>query len=119
MPGFARRFQPTKPRHPPGDLADRLGDLVQQVLHRRLVTLHGGNRSVGVRLRVDELPVESIAGVCAQLSKEGALGTPVSVAKRMQGIDVTEVVGQSGDEAVPGEAAEPILSASSPKISAP
>ena len=28
----------------------------------------------------------------------------------MQGIDVTEVVGQSGDEAVPGEAAEPILS---------
>lgn len=90
-------------------LADRLGDLVQQVPHRRLVTLHSGNRGVGVGLRVDELPVEPIAGIRSQLSKESALGTPVSVAKRMQRVDVAEVMSESGDEAVASEAAEPIL----------
>gem|GEM_PF-3828604 len=54
-------------RHPPCGLADRLGDLVQQVPHRRLVTLHGDNRGVGVGLRVDELPVEPIADTGGRL----------------------------------------------------
>lgn len=65
------------------DLTDWLGDFIQQVSHGHLVSLHRGHRNVGIALWVDELPVQAVARVGGQLGKEGALGAPVAVAKRV------------------------------------
>lgn len=72
-------------------------------------SLHRRCRGIDVVLRVDELPVELVAGVGGQLGEEGALGAPVAVAKRMQRVDIAEVVGEPVDEGLAIEPAESIL----------
>lgn len=50
------------------------------------------------------VPVEDEAGVAAELLEEGALGPAVALAERVDGVDLTEVVGQPLGEYVTGQA---------------
>ena len=68
--------------------SNRFRNPVQQFPYGRFVALHRGHRGIDVVLRVDELPVEPVAGVGDKLGEEGTLGASVAVAKRVQGIDV-------------------------------
>lgn len=62
--------------------------------------MHRSYRGIDIVLRVDELPVEAVAGVGGQLGKEGALGASVAVTKRMQGVDVADVVSEPIDDSM-------------------
>jgi hypothetical protein len=82
---------------------------LKQVSQGHLVPLHCRNRCVGIALWVDQLPVELVTGVGSQLSEESALGASVAVAKRVQRVDVAEIVGEPIDEGFAIEIAEPVL----------
>jgi hypothetical protein len=57
-----------------------------------LATARRTCRDIAVGVQV--LPVEDEAGVAGELSEEGALGTAVALAERVDGVDLTQVVGQ-------------------------
>jgi hypothetical protein len=54
-------------------------------------------------------PTDVVPGIGSELAKECSLRAPITLAKWVQGIDFTEVVGEAIDEAVLLEAAESIL----------
>ena len=55
------------------------------------------------------LPVEDEAGIVGELLEEGALGPAVALAERVDGVDLTEIVGQPLGEGVPGKSAQEAL----------
>ncbi len=64
----------------------------------------GGSVSVGVHAD----PVDVVTGVVGELGKEGALGTAIAFAERVQGVDVGEELRELADELVAIQPAQPI-----------
>jgi hypothetical protein len=56
--------------------------------------VHDGGGCRDIAVGVEMLPVEDKTGVASQLLEEGALGPAVALAERVDGVDLTEVVGQ-------------------------
>jgi hypothetical protein len=77
--------------------------------------VHDGGGCCDVAVGLQVLPVEDEAGVAGELLEEGALGTVVALAERMDGVDLTEVVGQPLDERIPGKATQEALAVQGPE----
>jgi hypothetical protein len=69
-------------------------EFVEHLSHQTRVPAHdcGGCRDVAAGVEV--LPVEDKAGMAGELLEKGALGPAVALAERVDGVDLTEVVGQ-------------------------
>jgi hypothetical protein len=65
-------------------LADPLHDGVQQCTHRAEVAVRRGPGGIDVRVAVDVLPAQPVAGVAGKLAEERPLGAAVAFAKGMQ-----------------------------------
>lgn len=64
----------------------------------------GGSVSVGVHAD----PVDVVPGVVGELGEEGALGTAVAFAERVEGVDVGEELCELANELVAIQPAQPI-----------
>ena len=115
VPAVHRRRRRRRLILPP--LADPLHDGVQQCAHRGEVAVRRGAGGVDVRVPVDVLPAQPVAGVAGQLTEERPLGAAVAFAKGMQCIDLGEQRGEAVEESVTdapaqvvrgGEAAEDV-----------
>jgi hypothetical protein len=56
--------------------------------------VHDGGGCCDVAVGVEVLPVEDEARIIGELLEEGALSPAVALAERVDGVDLTEVVGQ-------------------------
>ena len=85
---------------------DGLDDGLEQRTHRRQVAVGRRPCGVDVRVAVDVLPAQPVAGVAGELGEEGALGAAVAFAERVQRVDLGEQCGQAVEEGVAVAAAQ-------------
>lgn len=65
--------------------------------HGDRISVHDGRGSCDVAFGVKALPVNAEAGIAGELFGEGSLRPPVAVAKRMEGVDLAEVISAAED----------------------
>ena len=83
-------------RHQP--LCSVLHERGEHLPHRLHVAAHERCRCLDVPDGVEVLPVKVESRVAGELLEEGALGPPVALAERMDGVDLAQVEGQPVNE---------------------
>src|SRR5579872_214205 len=93
-----RRDPPGRATHP--GAAERVGPFgsarlgvvpnepVEHLAHRFWIAAHDRGRGLDVADKIKVLPGEGESGVAGELSEEGTLRPPVTLAERMQGVDL-------------------------------
>ena len=98
-PRLPRRTSGTERRRlPPLRSPDPLDDGVEQRPHRREVAVGRRPGGVDVRVAVDVLPAQPVAGVAGELREERALGAAVALPEGMQRVDLGEQRRQAVEE---------------------
>lgn len=95
-----------------------MDEFVEHLTHRRRVAVHDGGGCCDVAVGVEVLPVEDEASVAGELLEEGTLRSAVALAERMDGVDLTEVVGRPLGERVPRKTSQKASPCSDWKMSA-
>src|ERR1700677_1079628 len=90
-------------------------EFAEHLSHQGRVPAHDGGGCCDVAVGVEVLPAEGEAGITGKLLEERALGPAVALAERVDGVDLTEVVGQPFREHVPGKAAQETVAMQRPK----
>jgi hypothetical protein len=70
-----------------------------------------GLRGDDVDLRIHRGPADRVPGGAGKLGQERALGAPVALPERVQGVDVAEQIGQCGHERRPVQVAQVVVAA--------
>src|SRR5581483_465283 len=75
-----------------------LGQLVEQARERLDVAEQARFRGLPISVGIEAIPRDPVASVSRQLTEERALSATVAVAKRVQRVDLPQVMGEAPDE---------------------
>lgn len=82
----------------------QVGQLIEHLPERLQIAMMGCSARGDVAVRIHTHPVDMMPSVMGELGEERRLHTAVPLAERMQGIDVSEELGQFGNKRGAGQA---------------